>query len=173
METLFDLNEIDDEYKAFQAILPDLQKIIDKNYAPEDGLKFQKNANCSSVYFYKTMLFRICIRKKQSFFSFVTKKPELFSDMSLYQIKSEKNNNIYRCKISKPEDITQYSKQLCLILDKAIDNQPKEVDICDLYQECSTAKKCVHPKREFSMTCGYKRVLKSGKIFYGVNRNVD
>ena len=179
MDTLFDINQTTPEYLAYQIILPYLLQTIEDNYAPlkgpkpGDGLNFYKRANFSSVNYYSSLLFRICFHKKQSYISFMAKKPELFSNMPLYQTKSEEKFRIYRCNLSSPNDIARYSKELCLILDNAIDNQPKECDICDLYMECSNAKKCVHWKREFSLHCGYKRILKSGRIYYGENRNVD
>lgn len=169
--TLFNINDQDPEYAAYQAILPYLQKTIEDNYAPQEDLIYQKLVSCSSVSYGKMLLFRICIRKKSSYISFSTNKPELFSGMNLYQMKSDAG--FYRCDLTDPNDITKYSEHLCQILDKAINSQSKECDICDLYMKCSDAKKCVHPNREFSLHCSYKRILKSGRIFYGVNRNVD
>ena len=173
MDTLFDINTMDPEYQAYQAILPYLLQTIEDNYAPPEALHYKENADNSSVWFHKTLLFRIQIRRKTSYISFSTKKPEQFSNMDLYQTKTDKASNFYRCNIEKPGDICKYADSLSMMLEQAIYNQPKECDICDLYLECSNAKKCVHWKREFSLHCGYKRILKSGRIFYGVNRNVD
>lgn len=172
-ETLFNVNDLDPEYQAYQALLPFLQQTIEDNYAPPEALHYEKNADNSSVWFSKTLLFRIRIGKKSSYISFSTKKPELFSRMSLYQTKTDIASNFYRCNIEKPDDICKYADSLSMILEQAIYNQPKECDICDLYLKCSDAKRCVHWKREFSLHCGYKKILKSGRIFYGANRNVD
>jgi len=177
--TLFNINEADSEYAAYQAILPYLMDTIEDNYAPikgekpEDGLYYKKITSYSSIYYYSSLLFRICIRKKSSYISISTKNPELYPDMKLRQNKTEAKSGFYRCDIASPEEIAKYSHHLCQILENAIYSQPKECDICDLYRECSNAKKCVHPKREFALHCGYKRILRSGRIFYGVNRNVD
>lgn len=54
-----------------------------------------------------------------------------------------------------------------------IDKLPKEFDCCSRYMECSDAKHCIHPDRDFSLKCGYRKILRSGKIYYGVNRNID
>ena len=171
--TLFSANELDPEYAAYQAILPYFMETIEDNYAPPEDLNFQKLVSCGSVYYGKTLLFRICIRKKSSYISFSTNNPKLFSGMDLYQMKSDAAAGFYRCNLTDSNDIINYSEYLCRILDKAINSQSKECDICDLYDKCSNAKKCVHPKREFALHCGYRRMLRSGRIFYGANRNVD
>ena len=173
MDTLFDLNEADPEYKAFKTIQPFLLQIIEDNYAPQEDLIFQKNAGYSSIYYCKSLIIRIYIRKKSSYFSFSTNHPEQYLTMNLTQNKTDAAAGFYRCGIADPEDIAQYEKEICKILDKAINSQPKECDICDLYNKCSDAGKCVHPKRSFALHCGYRRILRSGRIFYGENRNVD
>lgn len=170
---LFDIDSLDQEYVAYQAILPFLQETIEENYAPPDDLIFQKNAEYSSVYFCKNLIFRIKIRKNSSYISISTKHPEMFPNMKLTQNKTDIKASFYRCDLADTGDIIRYSDELCSILDKAINSQPKECDICDLYLECSNSKKCVHKNREFSLHCGYKRILKNGIIFYGKNRNVD
>lgn len=43
---------------------------------------------------------------------------------------------------------------------------------CSRYLECSDAKQCVHPDPAFALGCGYRKILASGKIYYGENRNV-
>ena len=44
---------------------------------------------------------------------------------------------------------------------------------CSHYNECSDAKKCVHPNKLYSRACFYREHLEKGEIFYGKNRNVD
>ena len=46
-------------------------------------------------------------------------------------------------------------------------------DCCNRYLECSDAKECTHPDRDFSLCCSYRRMLKQGVIFYGKNRTTD
>lgn len=43
---------------------------------------------------------------------------------------------------------------------------------CSKYMECSNARECVHEDYFYSDSCVYRRRIESGKIFYGVNRNV-
>ena len=43
---------------------------------------------------------------------------------------------------------------------------------CSLFEECSDAKRCIHPNRLYSTACAYRRNLESGRIFYGKNKNI-
>lgn len=173
MDMLFNIPETDDEYIAYKAILPFLQDTIEENYAPQNALSFRKLASSSSVFYYSALLFRICIRKNSSYVAFFTTKPEQYPTLEMYQIGSDTKNNFFRFNIKTPCDICNYSDALCKILEAAILNQPKEMDICDLYMECSDAKRCVNKNRELSLHCGYKRILNRGSVFYGKNRNVE
>ena len=44
---------------------------------------------------------------------------------------------------------------------------------CNLYVECSDAKKCLHENKMYARGCAYHHNLSAGKIFYGKNRNID
>ncbi len=44
---------------------------------------------------------------------------------------------------------------------------------CSHFNECSDARKCVHPNKLYACACYYKSNLENGRIFYGANRNVD
>jgi len=44
---------------------------------------------------------------------------------------------------------------------------------CSRFEECSDAKRCIHENKLYAKGCSYRRNLDSGKIFYGVNRNID
>lgn len=43
---------------------------------------------------------------------------------------------------------------------------------CSLFEECSDAKRCIHPNRLYSTACAYRHNLENNRIFYGKNRNV-
>lgn len=45
-------------------------------------------------------------------------------------------------------------------------------DCCSMYLECSNRKTCCHEDQKFAQACGYKYIMKNGKIFYGINRNI-
>ena len=44
---------------------------------------------------------------------------------------------------------------------------------CSRFMECSDVKRCLHENKLYSKGCSYRRNLDDGKIFYGVNRNID
>lgn len=43
---------------------------------------------------------------------------------------------------------------------------------CSLFEECSDAKRCIHPNRLYSTACAYRHNLENGRIFYGKNKNI-
>lgn len=70
------------------------------------------------------------------------------------------------------DDIQAYQQEIADSLENIINNISKDFDCCHLFEECSNAKVCVHQDKDFALMCGYRKILKSGRIFYGVNRNV-
>lgn len=43
---------------------------------------------------------------------------------------------------------------------------------CSRYNECSDAKKCLHPNLFYALGCTYRSHLESGRVFYGSEKNV-
>lgn len=43
---------------------------------------------------------------------------------------------------------------------------------CDLYVQCSDAKKCLHRDQSYARNCWYRANLEAGRIFYGANKNI-
>ena len=66
-----------------------------------------------------------------------------------------------------------YIDFLAKIAGETVNRYPKAWDCCSRYLECSDAGKCVHPNRVFALDCGYRKILASGRIFYGERRNID
>ena len=116
--------------------------------------------------------FRLRMRGKQFYISL----PTLFSDLIQedYPTKTVKSDESYvRVLIDQDHTIESYSSFLVAVTEAAIDRLPKEWDCCSRYNECSDAKTCVHPDKVFALGCGYRKILNSGRIFYGKNRNID
>lgn len=44
---------------------------------------------------------------------------------------------------------------------------------CSMFTQCSDAKACIQPNKRMSVGCQYKKNLESGRIFYGINRNIE
>lgn len=58
-------------------------------------------------------------------------------------------------------------------IDDMVGSAGKEYDACALVEACSDAGKCVREDDvRRSLYCGYRKVLRSGRVFYGENRNV-
>lgn len=73
------------------------------------------------------------------------------------------------------DDVYGISGNLELIqaaLQAAIDSYPKEWDCCYRFEECSDEKQCTNPDKHEGLKCGYRKVLASGKIYYGKNRTI-
>ncbi len=49
---------------------------------------------------------------------------------------------------------------------------PKTFACCSRYEQCSDAKKCIHPQQLYAKQCWYRDNLENGSIFYGKNKNV-
>lgn len=43
---------------------------------------------------------------------------------------------------------------------------------CHLFNECSSAKKCVSKDKIYSTVCSYRKNLEAGRIFYGENKTI-
>lgn len=123
----------------------------------------------SVVSFAKMTVFRLRMRGKLQTISV----PAIFGDLipSSYTLRGLKSEQKYhRVVIDQP--IEAYADLLVRLAGASVDRYPKDWDCCSRYMECSGAKICVHPDKEFSLSCGYRKILNSGRIFYGANRNV-
>ena len=45
-------------------------------------------------------------------------------------------------------------------------------DCCSRYMECSDEKTCINPYPELRLMCNYRKIMESGRVFYGKNRNI-
>ena len=143
-----------------------------ENDISESHLKFEKRKNYTSALFDSSVIVRF------------TSKPFTISVPASFMPTSE----AYSCLNISPAkdyikikiDTTAESFQgnllnqlLADVMQNFIDKLPKEFDCCSRYLQCSDAKHCIHPDQDFSLQCGYRKILRSGKIFYGINRNID
>lgn len=51
-------------------------------------------------------------------------------------------------------------------------SKAKSFGCCSKYEECSNVMRCIHENRLYSTACLYRRNLESGRIFYGINKNI-
>lgn len=138
--------------------------------------KATKSINSSGGYtvisFRNFTAFRLKLRKGQHYISI----PTVFSDLipNNFPTKRLKSEAKYiRILVSVDHPIESYEDFLCAIAGETVNRYPKEWDCCSMYMECSDAKTCIHPDKAFALECGYRKILSSGRIFYGQNRNID
>lgn len=159
---------------VFDILLPHLLCTVKNNNANPDSLVCKKGKNYSSVWFSKQLAFRICLRDNQNYFGVSADLSAIASpEISATLTSVGKANGFHNYEFTPTEEgICYFSEFLKGVLDQAIDSIPKEFDCCSRYVECSNAQKCTHPSPDFAVTCGYRKILKSGRIYYGDNKNI-
>lgn len=124
------------------------------------------------VTFEKFTAFRLHLRGNQHYISL----PSVLSDLvpPSFPTKCVSSEPKYiRILIDKMHPLESYCDFLIQIAGETVNRCPKEYDCCSRYIQCSDAKTCVHPDKSFALKCGYRKILSSGRIFYGKNRNID
>ena len=126
----------------------------------------------TSVSFGSLTAFRLRLRGGQHYISVPSSFADLIPDgFPRKQVAAEPK--YIRLLVGEDYPLPSYTNFLCTIAGETVNRYPKEWDCCSRYLECSDAKACIHPDKAFALGCGYRKVLNSGRIFYGKNRNVD
>ncbi len=155
-----------------ESILDKLKNAVSSAGGPEELLTYKCVTGYSVVSFLNLTAFRLSLRGKQHYISIPTAFLDLIPD-SYPQQKMKSDTKYIRILVTDETPIESYTDFLCLLARETVNRYPKEWDCCSRYLECSDAKACVHPDKSFAMVCGYRKILASGKIFYGRNRNID
>lgn len=168
---IFDQTSIftEPEKEAYLAIKPALSITLHENGLDDSKLSFEQRKEYHSVLFEKSVIFRIY--NKKSTYITVPTSALLIAGIQEHIGKSK----IGYSKIPLPnlKEIGKFTEVLQAVLQAVIDSGPNEFDCCSRFEQCSDAKKCIHPDKAFSLGCGYRKILKSGCVFYGKNRNID
>ena len=155
-----------------EEILPLFRKIQEERSISMDDVHFKECASYYSLYFKTFLAFQLKLGKSKSYIaapSSIVK--ELPPDESYYQIPS--NRDFTRIPLESAHLSEAQLDAIHGIILSTIDRCQKEFDCCSRYEACSDAKHCIHPDRKFSIGCGYRKILESGIVFYGKNRNID
>ncbi len=174
--------QIPTEYTDANAFYEDLIKprfleIIDELWALPQLLEFYQSKSTvdksspDSVHFGSAVLFKIALKKKEKYISF----PERYSQFAAGSIELKKVKSdlgFVRAKLSDPASFNGILPALEATLRDAVLNYPTDLDCCSHYVECSDRMQCVHKGEPLFMGCRYKKNLLSGKVFYGVNKNI-
>lgn len=160
------------EMDFLESIRPALAAAIAEKSGPEESLSFSTRKEYAAASFLNFTVFRLRLRAAQQYFSV----PTLFRDLipETFPTKSLKSQpDFIRLLIDAEHPKESYVEFLSLIAGETVNRYPKEWDCCSRYMECSDAGKCVHPDKAFALECGYRKILASGRIFYGKRRNID
>lgn len=159
------------------SIFPALQAVAESKGVPVELLTRKatqtdsKSSGYTVVAYHGFTAFRLKMRGKQFHISVLTQFSNLIPEgIPKKQAKSEEG--YIRLLVDQEHPIESYTDFLVAVTGAAIDRLPKEWDCCSRYLECSDAKTCVHPDKVFALDCGYRKILNSGRIFYGKNRNI-
>lgn len=159
------------EAAFLEDIFPKLREAAESRNANSEDITYKVLAQYSSVKFRSSLICRIRLRGKKWYISIPGRLREVIPEDTATTVSASENQSLRIDFQSLPkDDIVSLMERAALL---AIELVPKEFDCCSRYEQCSGAKVCVHPDPAFSMLCGYRKILKSGRIFYGENRNID
>lgn len=158
------------EKDFFESMLPDLREAVKSVNANPEDITYKKCIGYSSLNFRSSNICRLKLRGKKWYISIpITLKESIPNTVKTSGIASEPQFlRIHFSQLSKDE-IVHLLKEAALL---SVEKVSKEFDCCSRFMACSDAKVCVHPDPSFSLLCGYRKILKNGRIFYGENRNV-
>ena len=130
-----------------------------------------------SVMYTSRLLFKLYIKQKATFyikndlFEILPDKEEFNAD----NLKSMPDCRRVSCD-SEGDLYNLIIHNIKTVLDDFIEKteQPSETfGCCMRYTECSDAKICLHPNKQYSRGCIYRTNLEKGLIFYGKNKNIE
>lgn len=165
--------DVSPEIRVYHDILRHFLPILDKNVIDKRALEFRestaKNKTYSTVLFADSIICRLRMQGSEHYISVPIEFKKFIP--SEYQTKIVKADPQYiRIIIHQSFDISSLMPALSTVLNAKIDHLPKLFDCCHLYMQCSDAGVCVQTDNIYSLNCGYRKVLKNGRCFFGVNR---
>lgn len=156
----------------FQQAKDCLKVFLKENHLPESAFRLSETLSHSTVYLSSGTICRLCYRKNKHYFSV----PAVYALIvekyygTNYTVKTD-----YIICDAEGLDLSDegyFIPMLKEIILQALFVLPKDFDCCHLYEQCSDAKICVHKDFEYALGCGYQRIMRRGKYFWGKNRNV-
>lgn len=159
------------EEQAFlTSITHQMTSAVETHGGPGSLLIISPTKGYSAVILGTLTVFRLCLRGKRRYISIPTKFEDLIPEN--WPTKFSKSEDKYIRVTIGENPLDLYADFLSSLAGIAVDRYPKDWDCCSRYTECSDAKRCVHPDKLMALTCGYRKVLNTGKIYYGKNCNV-
>lgn len=169
---MFSADEPDiNERNTYRLLLPIFQSVLDECNIDYKELSFDRKKNYSSIMLTSLLIARLCFRGENSYAEIPTYCDEVIP--ALLSRQKAKDSNFIRVFIPPASSAPDYSDFWASVLSLAVDRIPNEFDCCSQYVECSNAGRCISSQKELALGCGYKKILRSGRVFYGQSRNVD
>lgn len=159
------------EQKAYDLIRTSLEDTLYSNGLDKSFLTLESRKSYSSVLFDNNSVVVRIISKPAPAISMPTSILQSLEDCR--SMAENSRGGYSKVELGSFDHISEYIPVLKGVLQGIIDRLPKEFDCCSRYMECSNATRCTHPDKRFALQCGYRKILRSGRIFYGINRNID
>ena len=167
------LDVIAPEAQVYEFIKDTLYTVVRDNFLPEQELSLQKCRGYYSVTYLSAVIARIHFGKKSSYISVDAKAAKPLLTLSTIEFSVKKSDmQLVRIKVNAPEDVLHILDIIAASAQSALDSIPKEFDCCSRYEACSDAMQCLQPDKQARLGCGYRRILATGRVFYGKNKNV-
>lgn len=138
---------------------------------PTNAVGKKRGKGYTSIVLLSFLVCRVCLRGQNCYISVGGQFSSLLSN-DFYIVRYIKDDKFIKIAIQSCLTITQVLEPLGNIFDRLVDSIPKDFDCCSKYMECSDAKHCINLDRNLALRCGYKKILRSGRIFFGNNRNI-
>lgn len=167
-QSLFDVLEPDAgalERELFAEWEPVLHSACKELGLKQESFYLQDNKGYTSVYFNSALVARMHIRGREHYISI----PDSWKESLPEGVKPKRQKDGY-ARI-KEEDAEKPNVVRAIVYAMAL-HFPKEFDCCSRFAECSDARQCTNPDHELALGCGYRKILASGRILCGENRNV-
>lgn len=152
-------------------ISPDLQVVIKNMGGDSQLMKISDTSSYTAVMFGNLTAFRLRIRGKQHYISIPLTLADLIPNDAPTQNAST-GEKYCRILITDEHPLDSYISFLLNVVGETVNRYPKEWDCCSRYLECSNALSCTHPDKTFALGCGYRKILSSGRVYFGKNRNI-
>lgn len=159
------------EREFLSRIAPDLRATIEDMGGDSQLMKVSVTISYTAVMFGNLTAFRLRIRGKQRYISIPLTLADLIPNDAPTK-KASTGEKYCRVLITDEHPLDSYTSFLINVVGETVNRYPKEWDCCSRYLECSDAMTCTHPDKVFALGCGYRKILGSGRVYYGKNRNV-
>ena len=167
-----------DERDYISAIWSQLVATAEKHGGSEDMLSvvtvkpgYKFSGNYVSLKLGSMVVFRIKLHGSSQYLSF----PNIFKDLVSSDIpqKSVTSQKKYiLVTVDKSHPIEGYTELVLKILGESLNRYPAEWSCCSRFEQCSNARVCINPDKNIALACNYRKILNSGRVFYGENRNI-